>query len=370
MVLRAGRFSRTRTVVAGLSAVAALLAGCGGSAPNDAEDRDTLVLPGAAGDFQLNFNPFSPTLLEGPGTIFEPLFFFNNTRDVEPRPRLAESFRWNADGTRLDVELRDGVKWSDGRAFTAADVVFTFDMITRNPGMNGTGYRGTATAVDDTTVSIEFPEPSYLEGPQVLGKVVIVPRHRWEGYADPASEALEEPVGTGPFVLEEFKAQAFTLRANPTYWGGEPAVKKVRYISLSGNQAIADALKAGRIDWQSGPVPDIANVEENYPGYKAITVPMNQTALFTCSNAALGCQGPQTDVAVRKAIYYAINRTQVNALAFENTSSEISPGAALLGRDEAQISTGLRERAAPMRPDVAKATAALESAGYAKGSDG
>ena len=370
MFLKARRSSRARMAAAGLAAVAMLATACGGSSAGSDPNKDTLVLPGPSGDMQANFNPFVPTQLEGPGTIFEPMFFFNNIRDVEPRPRLGKTFKWNDDGTQLDIELRDDVKFTDGQKMTSKDVVFTLDMIAKNPGINGTNYKGVATAVDDTHVTIKFPEPSFMDGPQVLGKIFIVPEHKWKDIGNPATEPLKEPVGTGPFMLEEFKAQAFTLKANPDYWGGEPAVKKVRYISLSGNQGVVDALKAGQIDWQTGPVPDIANVEKNYPGYKAITVPMNQTALFTCSNADLGCKGPQTDVAVRKAIYYAINRTQINALAFENTASEVSPGAALLERDKEQISGKLQEKTAPMQPDEAKATQVLESAGYTKGGDG
>ncbi|MEU4768700.1 ABC transporter substrate-binding protein [Actinosynnema sp. NPDC023794] len=371
MSLKARRFSRARMAAAGLAAVAMLATACGGSSAGSDANKDTLIVyTGQSGDWQLNFNPFSPTQIEGPGTIFEPLFFFNNIRDVEPRPRLGKSFEWNADGTQLDIELRDDAKWTDGQKFTAKDVVFTLDMVSKNPTMNSTGYKGVATAVDDTHVSIKFTEPSYMEGPQVLGKIFIVPEHKWKDIATPSTDVIKEPVGTGPFMLDEFKAQAFTLKSNPGYHSGEPALKKVRYLALSGNQSGEAALKAGQIDWQTGPVPDIADVEKNYPGYKAITIPMNQVALFTCSNAALGCQGPQTDVAVRKAIYYALNRTQINSLAFENTAGEVSPGAALLERDKDQISSKLKEKTAPMQPDEAKATQLLEAAGYTKGGDG
>ncbi|WP_367135634.1 ABC transporter substrate-binding protein [Saccharothrix sp. HUAS TT1] len=371
MSLKARRFSRARMAAAGLAAVAMLATACGGSSSGGDANKDTLIVyTGQSGDWQLNFNPFSPTMLEGPGTIFEPLFFFNNIRDVEPRPRLGKSFEWNADGTQLDIELRGDAKWTDGQKFTAEDVVFTLDMITKNPAMNGTGYKGVATAVDDTHVSIKFTEPSFMEGPQVLGRVWMVPEHKWKDVATPSTDVVKEPVGTGPFMLDEFKAQAFTLKANPDYYEGAPALKQVRYLALSGNQSGEAALKQGQIDWQTGPVPDIKNVEKNYPGYKAITIPMNQVALFTCSNAELGCQGPQTDVAVRKAIYYGINRTQINSLAFENTASEVSPGAALVERDKDQISGELQEKTAPMQPDAAKATQLLEAAGYAKGGDG
>jgi peptide/nickel transport system substrate-binding protein len=217
---------------------------------------------------------------------------------------------------------------------------------------------------------VKFAQPAFMDGPQVLGKLFIVPEHIWKNYATPATEVNQNPVGTGPFVLDDFKPQAFTLKANPKYWGGEPTLKHVRYLSLSGNQASADALKAGSIDWQTGPVPDIKDVERNYPGYKAITLPLNQMALLACSNATLGCQGPQTDPAVRKAIYYGMNRTQLNSLAFENTASEISPGFALPQRDAALVSGKLTDRVAPMSPDIAKANDLLTSAGYTKGADG
>ncbi|MEQ4725218.1 hypothetical protein [Nonomuraea sp. B19D2] len=82
--------------------------------------------------------------------------------------------------------------------------------------------------------------------------------------------------------------------------------------------------------------------------------PLNQIVLDTCSNAALVCDGPQTDAAVRRAIYYGMNRSQINALAFEGTSSEISPGFGLLKRDTAAAKPQVRK--APIQPDMTKAS--------------
>ncbi|KOX20125.1 peptide ABC transporter substrate-binding protein [Saccharothrix sp. NRRL B-16348] len=362
--------ARVRAATA-LLAAAVVAAGCGPSSTSAGAESSTLVAyTGQSGDYQINFNPYAPTSIGGGGTIFEPLFFFNVLRDAEPTPKLGTEFAWNADGTQLSVTLRDGVTWSDGEKFTAADVVFTLDMISKHKGMNNTGYAGRAEAVDDTHVIIRFDRPSFLDGPSVLGRIYIVAEHKWKDIADPAVAVVKDPVGTGPYLLEEFKPQAFTFKANPTYWGGEPAVKKVRYLSLSGNQAGAAALKAGQIDWQTGPVPDVKDVAKTYPGYQATITHSNQIALVTCSNAALGCQGPQTDPAVRQAIYHAIDRTQTNALAFENTGSDVSPSFLLPGRDDALVSDKLQNKTAPMRPDPAKAQQLLESAGYAKGSDG
>ncbi|NUT92078.1 MAG: ABC transporter substrate-binding protein [Saccharothrix sp.] len=364
------RSPSARAAAAVLAAVF-VAAGCGPSTSSTSADSATLVTySGQSGDYQVNFNPFAPTSIGGAGTIFQTLFFYNVLRDAPPAPRLGSDFAWNPDGTRLSVTLRDGVTWSDGEKFTAADVVFTLDMISKHKGMNNTGYAGRAEAVDDTHVVVTFDRPSFLDGPSVLGRTYIVPEHKWKDIADPAVAVVENPVGTGPYVLEEFKPQAYTLKANPTYWGGEPAVKKVRSLALSGNQAGTAALKAGQIDWQTGPVPEIKDVGKAYPGYEASIVHLNQIVLDTCSNAALGCTGPQTDPAVRQAIYRAIDRSQTNALAFENTGSEVSPSFLLPGRDDALISAKLRDRTAPMRPDLAEARRLLEGAGYAKDSDG
>ncbi|GHH29568.1 ABC transporter substrate-binding protein [Lentzea cavernae] len=363
-------FLHKRLLLIGLSVVVAATTACSSSG-GAARARDTLVVyTGQAGDYQLNFNPYAPTQIEGPGTIYEPLFFYNIAKDGPPKPMLGTEFGWNADGTELSVTLRDGVTWSDGEKFTAEDVKFTLDMVAKTPAVNKTGFKGTTTAVDDTHVVVKFPEPSYMDGPQVLGQLWIVPEHVWKNYATPATEVNATPVGTGPFQLGEFKAQSFTLKANPKYWGGEPALKQVRYLSLSGNQAGVDALKAGSIDWQTGPVPDIKDVEKNYPGYKVITLPLNQVALFTCSNAQLGCQGAQTDPAVRQAIYHGMNRTQINSLAFQNTASEMSPGYTLQPRDASLISGKLADRMAPMNADTAESDKILTAAGYAKGADG
>ncbi|MFG2732873.1 ABC transporter substrate-binding protein [Streptomyces canus] len=354
-----------------LAAMTLAAAGCQSSGtPAQGKTPTLIAYTGQASDYQINFNPFAPTAIGGTGTIFQTLFFYNIVRKDTPVPWLGKEFSWNKDGTKLSITLRDGVKWSDGQRFTAADVVFTLDMITKHKGMNNAGYAGHATAVDDTHVTIAFDKPSFVDGPSVLGKTYIVPEHKWKDLADPAVAVLKDPVGTGPYLLDDFKPQAYTLKANPAYWGGEPAVKRIRYPALSGNQSGVTALKAGQIDWQTGPVPGIKDVAKNYPGYKSVITPVNQIVLDTCSNADLGCQGPQTDPAVRQAIYHAIDRTQLNALAFDNTAGDISPSFLLPERDRALMSGKLRNAIAPAKPDVAEAQRILENAGYAKDSDG
>ncbi|MDT0317712.1 ABC transporter substrate-binding protein [Streptomyces millisiae] len=365
---------RVPALAVGVTALALLVAGCGGGGNGGggggATPADTLVVAGQTGDYIRNFNPYSPTLIEGPGTIFESLFYFNVASGAEPVPVLGTEYAWNEDGTELSITLREGATWSDGEAFDAEDVKFTFDMIASDAVPNTVGFHGTTEVVDPTHVVVTFEGPSYMEGPQLLGKTWIVPEHIWSGIEDPNTDTIAEPVGTGPYTLGDFKGQAFTLDANPDYWGGEPELAHVQYRALAGNQATTDALAAGQIDVYSGPVPDIANVEQDYPGYSAITVPMNQMVLDTCANADLGCTGPQTDPAVRQALYYAMDRTQLNQLAFQNTASAMSPGFALPERDAAYVSDALENETVPMEPDLARVDEILTDAGYAREGDG
>jgi peptide/nickel transport system substrate-binding protein len=363
-------------LAAGATALGLLLSGCSGGGGTSgggtggSGDSTLIAYTGQAGDYQLNFNPFSPSQIAGPGTIYEPLFFLNKAAaDAKPEPLLGTEYTWNDAGTELSVTLRDGVKWSDGEAFTAKDVAFTFNLLKKHPALNSLGFKGSVAATDDTHVKFTWDSPAFVSGPDILTQAVIVPEHLWSKI-DPEADVVEKPVGTGAYQLADFKPQAFTLKANPSYWGGEPAVKNVRYIALSGNTAGADAIASGTIDWQTGPVPDIQNVSKNFPNYEKQTVAQSQQVLATCSSAALGCKGPQTDPAVRKALFHAIDRTQLNKLAYEDTAAPISPSFALTDTQAEWISPAVNPAEAPATADVGAAQKTLESAGWTKGADG
>ncbi|URN11474.1 hypothetical protein LUW77_04320 [Streptomyces radiopugnans] len=76
------RRRRARVAAAGMAAIALLATACSGSGGSGgAKDETLVVFTGQAGDYQANFNPFSPTMNEGAGTIFESLFYFNQVRD-------------------------------------------------------------------------------------------------------------------------------------------------------------------------------------------------------------------------------------------------------------------------------------------------
>ncbi|MHA7985312.1 ABC transporter substrate-binding protein [Rathayibacter sp. CAU 1779] len=366
------RGARRAAAVGGLAlATVIALTACSSTGGTTASSSDATLVAytGQSGDYQINFNPFSPSQIGGIGTIYEGLFFITNVNNKDPKPLLGTKYSWNSDGTELDVTLRTGVKWSDGKPFSADDVVFTFGLNEKYPSLNTSGFDGKVAKVDDSHVKFTFTHPAFVEGPTILGRSMIVPEHLWKDI-DPTKDVMSKPVGTGPYELSNFKPQAYTLSANPNYWAGAPAVKAIRYLSLSGNTAGADALQAGSIDWQTGPVPHMDKVSQYYPGYKSITVNQNQAVLITCSSAALGCTGPQTDPAVRQAIYYAMNRKQLNSLAFTDTASDISPTFALLPGQKSLIDPSIKNPVASDSPNASKADELLQGAGWTKGSDG
>jgi len=363
------RRSRLARFVTAGAAASLLLAGC--SAGSDSGDDGTTLIAytGQAGDYQLNFNPYSPSDIGAKGLIFEPLFFINKTATDDPKPLLGTEYSWNPEGTVLSVTLREGVTWSDGEAFTADDVVFTYQMLLDNDGINGTGFDAAVAKVDDTHVTFTWDAPAFTKGPDVLSSNVIVPEHLWKDI-DPETDVLEEPVGTGAYVLSDFKGQAYTVEANPDYWDGAPEVAAVRYLALSGNQAGADAIAAGTIDWQTGPIPDMANTHQNFPSYDTGSVAQNQMVLGACANADLGCEGPQTDPAVRQALFYAVDRTQLNKLSFQDTAQEISPTMALTTTQREMLSSAVEPQVAPMTAEPTESDRILTAAGWAKGADG
>src|SRR5882762_224633 len=83
-----------------------------------------------------NFNPLLPSaLFPSAGGIYEPLLVYNRVKGNYV-PWLATSYTWSADNTKLTFAIRSGVKWSDGRPFTARDVAFTFELLRRQKALD------------------------------------------------------------------------------------------------------------------------------------------------------------------------------------------------------------------------------------------
>ena len=374
--------TRTR-VLLGTAAVAAsaaiALSGCSGSGGTNSGSTSgtssVTLFSGQVGNFTDNFNPLSPTgsgLQPTNGVIYEPLFYYNKAAAGAPVPLLGKSFSWNSDGTDLTVKVRQGVKWSDGSPETVDDVVYSLNLVSNNPALNTSGQKWTATKVDDGTVDIKFPATAFTLEPQILGNEPIVPQKIWSKISDPTKTTNTKPVGTGPYALKTFTPQSVLLEKNKYYWGtGDtaPKVDQVRYISLSNADAATSALQQGQVDYMGSFLPTLKKIMSAHKNLAYSNTPQATTAIFTCANAGLGCEGPQTDVAVRQAMYYAMDRTQLNNQAAAGFSAPASPSLILntVNKDQIVDSSNLQ---VPQKADVAKAKSVLEAAGWKLGSNG
>ncbi len=149
-------------------------------------------------------------------------------------PRLARTWSVSPDGLAYTLHLRDDLAFSDGAPFTAADVVFTFEVLyDRRVGSQLTSYFQidsrplTIRAIDDHTVNVTFPS-SYGPGLTLLDSLPILPKHKLDAAyrAGRFAEAwnLQTPpseiVGLGPFVLTEYASgQHLRFARNPRFLG-------------------------------------------------------------------------------------------------------------------------------------------------------
>jgi peptide/nickel transport system substrate-binding protein len=169
---------------------AAVLAACSGSSGGSSSGTSSssgqsgvlTVTTGSAGTFADNFNQFSPAA-EDPtnGMIYEPLFFYNTAKSGDVTPWLGSSFAWSNGGKTLTVQLRHGVKWTDGKPFTSADVVYTYNLAIHSAAINKFGLPLASVAADGTYgATINFTKPAYSYAYYALGRVEMLPKHIWQ----------------------------------------------------------------------------------------------------------------------------------------------------------------------------------------------
>ena len=369
-MIRNGKRKIALTAVAGASVLALGLTACGagGSDSGNADgDRALRVWAGSQTPITANYNPFAPTVLHGAlGPIYEPLFFYNKTADSEPVGLIGDSFEYNEDGTVITVTIKPDLMWSDGEPLTAKDVAFSFNYEANNPEGNGLI---SAEATDDTTAVLTYSSAQYTTEFQRMGSSYILPEHVWKDVTDFANFTNEEPVGSGPYVVDKTTSESYTLVANKNYRDADKlGVKKVQYIAVDNNQTAQDLLAAGKLDWTGMFIPNPDDVTGN-GAIEWINTPQDPTVLYTCSNADLGCTGPQTDVAVRQALNVAIDRGIIKDKAFVGLTGDISPAFTLLPRDEKWLADPANE-VSPQEANAAEAGSILEAAGYTKGSSG
>jgi peptide/nickel transport system substrate-binding protein len=369
---RTGRRARLTALAAAVVAVAGVLAACssspgGGTAASGPSGTVTGSF-GSGANFVADFNPFSPGAQDPTfGMIYEPLMFFDTAKAGSVNPWLATSYSWGEGGKSVTFQLRHGVKWDDGTAFTSSDVAYTFNLIKSNSALNqyGLPIAGVTTSGPDT-VTITFTSSVYTELYYIAGRVDIVPEHIWSKISDPATWTDPNPVGTGAYTLSKLTPQVLELTANRHYYlPGLPKVKTYEFLTYSGNTTADAAIEGGTLGWASAYIPNINKLyTARDPKYALVDIPLATDVLIP--NMA---KGPTTSLALREAISDAIDRGYISQSVYNGYAPATNPEGLLLP-DYKDVASPATLSGSFGGADPAKSKSILTAAGYKMQPDG
>jgi peptide/nickel transport system substrate-binding protein len=260
------------------------------------------------------FNPFVPSSLPYSfGLTYESLDFVNALQSGKVTPWLASSYAWSNANKTLTFTIRSGVTWSDGVPMTAADVLYTFNLLKKNPSLDLNSVWSVLSSVSSSgnKVVLNFKSAAVPYFFYVAGQVPIVPQHLWSKIAKPDTATISNPVGTGGYVMSKCTGQNIKWTANPHYWQkGMAQIKVVNMPAFLSNNTCNEYLASGQSAWGSQFIP---NIQSTYVAKKAGNAywfaPVANVALFP-NLTVPGLNDPK----VRQAISFAIDRSTISRI--------------------------------------------------------
>jgi len=293
--------------------------------------------------------------------VFDPNQKENTLDDIVPD--LAESWSLNADGTELTFRLRQGVKWHDGKPFTAADVKCTWDLLqgkaTDKLRLNAREAwwinldRVTADNDFQATFHLKRRQPSFI-ALLASGFTPVYPCHV------SASQMRQHPIGTGPYKFVEYKPnQSIKVVKNPDYWKpGLPYLDGIEWTIIPNRSTAILAFIAGQFDMTfpyEVTIPMLKDVRGQMPSAICETEPLN-----VAPNLLITQKPPFDNLDLRRAIAMSIDRKALIDILGEG-EGDIST--AMLPAPEGvwAMPLEMRQSLPGYDPDVAKSRAAAQA---------
>jgi peptide/nickel transport system substrate-binding protein len=289
--------------------------------------------------FSQDFNPYDTNSVSSSmGTrtlVNEPLVEYDqlDATDAGTHYWLATAYAFQNGGKDLQVTIRENVKFNDGSAFGPADVAATFKAL-ENPKMDTTGVPPQAAdpTVSGNTVTLHFKDAQYTGLFPILGNTYILKASVAAAISANPTMTIDNPVGTGPFMLKSYSSSLIKWKPNPNYWGGTPPESEIDTPSIATNAAASDALVSGQLDWAGN---DIPNVYANYVNLDPLhnhawfAAGSTVTLWFNLNKGNGGATGID-DVAVRKAVSYGVDRNALSQLGESGYEQGASSTSALI----------------------------------------
>jgi peptide/nickel transport system substrate-binding protein len=250
--------------------------------------------------------------------VFNNLVLFDQHKEINAPdsivPELADSWSWSGDRTALTFKLHEGVKWHDGKPFTAKDVKCTWDMLQgKNPDVRKNPRAIWWQNLKDVVVKGDHEVTFQLNHPQgaflslfASGYSPVYPCHV------SAKDMRTNPIGTGPFKFVEFKrGEGLKFVRNPDYWKkGLPYLDGIEWRVIENRSTRILAFVAGEFDLTfSGDVsvPLLKDVTSQAP--KAIC---QLAPTYVSTNLIINPKAPPfNDAKIRKAMALTLDRKAI-----------------------------------------------------------
>jgi peptide/nickel transport system substrate-binding protein len=311
-------------VIIAVSVLAACSSSSSSGTPQGSGPSGTLTIDNeSGGNWTCDFSPFlSSDIGFSLGAIYEPLEFVNVLQNQKTTPMLATGSTWSNGFKTLTFTIRSGVKFSNGTPMTAADVVYTFNLL-KNTVVNGTRVLDLnavwsvltgVTQQGSNQVVMQFNVPALTYFYYVADQVGIVSQKIWSKVSNPAKYPDTNPIGTGPYTAGSSTCTPQNIKyvANRHFWQpGLPKIETINYPAFLTNDVANTYLAAGSAQWGSQFIPSIQSAYlSKSPDYHTWSPPLANVSLFINYKSS-----PLLDnLAVRQAMAYAINRSQVSTL--------------------------------------------------------
>lgn len=312
-------------------------------------------------------HPFLTVLVAGSDVyqgVTEPLLKYDSNQAF--LPALAEEYTISDDGLTYTFKLRQGVKFTDGTDFTAADIIACWEII-MNPDFSAydqTGWRDIAT--------IEAPDPytvvmttSIVSAPFIsaVGNYPICPKSAIDKGVDSFTQEFgRQPYGTGPFKVTEWKQkQEIILDKNPDYWGGAPKLDQIILRMIPDSNTFMVQLQTGEIDMAGSSSAIGALQVDQALEIEGLTVYQHPTMAW--SHLDIKIIGHLRRTKVRQALDFATPTDQI--------INQLLKGRATPSIADQAPGTWAYNGNVTQRPfDLAQAEALLTEAGLTKNGDG
>jgi peptide/nickel transport system substrate-binding protein len=281
-------------------------------APANAQSGDTLTIA-----YNVNLPSWDPTT--GPSSVnptlqgvWKSVFdqYIDQNADLSFKPGILTKWGWNADKTKVEMQVRTGATWHDGKPVTAEDVIWNLkraaDPKAGNPvgGIIWSSVDNLKADGNTITGDVKQYVADYFKWMAFLTGYIIAP-HQYEKVGAEGFE--KQPIGSGPYMVEEFVRGSYVkLKAYDKYWGGAPAFKNVTIKFVTDPSARVAEIESGKSDLTLAIPFEEYNRLKAKPGLVGVTTPISDIAMIFINDIE-----PMTDENVRKAAVHAIDKEAI-----------------------------------------------------------